>query len=122
MSKRSIFIAALVGAMVLLGGYLYLTVSQGKYAARVPVHFRIHAPRAKTVFVAGSFNSWQTVEHLMEKSDQGTWTATISIAPGRYEYKFLVDTVWVLDADNPVKVPVPLPYGGYNSVLEVKPQ
>jgi hypothetical protein len=120
MSKRSIFIYGLVTALVVLGVYIYWTGYHAKHPALIPITFRIHAPHARTVFVAGSFNSWHTVEYLLEKSPEGTWTTTIPIAPGRYEYKFIVDTVWVHDVDNPVKVPVFLPYTGYNSVLEVK--
>jgi 1,4-alpha-glucan branching enzyme len=123
MMRKIFLVAAFLGAAILASLITYMLVrEEGKVpgGARQPVTFRIHAPEAKTVFVAGSFNAWQTVEYRLEKKEGGFWETTVPIAPGRYEYKFLVDTVWVCDADNPIKVPAPLPYTGYNSVLEVR--
>jgi hypothetical protein len=85
-----------------------------------PVVFRIHAPSAKSVFVTGSFNSWKAVEYRLDKGEGGMWEATVLLAPGRYEYKFIVDTAWVCDPGNPIRVPVQLPFTGYNSFLEVR--
>ncbi|MBN1944503.1 MAG: glycogen-binding domain-containing protein [Bradymonadales bacterium] len=53
------------------------------------------------VFVAGSFNDWSTTA-LPLTLDQGLWSATESFdLPGVYEYKLIIDGIWVLDPLNP---------------------
>ena len=44
-------------------------------------------------------NGWKGVQ--MAKGDDGVWTAKISLSPGTYAYKFLVDGKdWLLDPNN----------------------
>jgi hypothetical protein len=43
--------------------------------------------------------------------------ADLTLAPGRYEYRFIVDGEWM--ADPLAKDFVPNPFGGQNSLLEV---
>lgn len=60
-----------------------------------PVEFSCHAPEAKGVFVAGTFNDWKPdVAPLHLHPPNGMWSATLSLPPGRYEYKFVVDGHW----------------------------
>lgn len=62
------------------------------------VEFSCNAPKATSVFVAGSFNDWRpdvTALHL-DKSD-GQWSGTLALPPGRYEYKFVIDGQWCCD-------------------------
>ncbi len=92
----------------------------GRAKAAAPVAFVIDAPNAKAVFLTGDFNNWNITEHLMARQPDGRWTAMLPLAPGRYQYKFVVDGEWMLDPANPIKVPVPAPATGYNSVLEVR--
>jgi len=92
----------------------------GGLATPTPVAFVISAPDAKAVFVTGSFNNWNITDYLMTKQPDGRWTATLPLAPGRYQYKFVVDGEWTTDPANPIKVPVPAPATGYNSVIEVR--
>ena len=54
---------------------------------------------AKTVSLSGSFNDWSTQGLKMTKLEDG-WVATVSMAPGKYWYKFIVDGDWKLDQDN----------------------
>jgi 1,4-alpha-glucan branching enzyme len=84
----------------------------------VPVTFEFTAPDAGAVSVAGEFNSWDPTANPLEKDDAGVFRTTFDIAPGTYEYKFVVDGTWVEDPANPETVPDP--YGGKNSVLTVK--
>ncbi len=56
---------------------------------------------AKTVVLSGTFNGWSTNELVMKKSLTG-WELWYSMAPGNYEYKFIVDGKWMPDPDNPV--------------------
>jgi len=85
-------------------------------AGAVDVVFEIKAPGAKEVQVAGAFNNWDKV--LLEKGADGAFRTTLSLAPGKYEYRFVVDGTWMEDPAN--SDTVPNPYGGVNSVLTVK--
>ena len=82
------------------------------------VEFKIYAPQAKKVFLAGSFNSWDTKKLSAKKDARGNWLARASLKPGRHEYKFLVDGSWVND---PVCTNcVPNALGSHNCVIEVR--
>ena len=59
--------------------------------------FSYHAPHAEEVSLAGSFNGWNTSACLMKRDKQGNWSITLDLYPGQYEYKFLVDSKWVID-------------------------
>ncbi len=74
---------------------------------------------ARSVSLAGSFNGWQLNADLLAQQADGSWTITKRLAPGAYEYKFLVDgTTWKIDEANPdTKAD---PFGGKNSVVTVK--
>ena len=81
------------------------------------VTFRVWAPHATSVAVAGNFNGWNPGELQMEKSSGG-WQLNYVLAPGNYEYKFIVDGKWMTDPANPFKVGK----GDFqNSVLVVQP-
>ena len=49
--------------------------------------FRFDRPDAQTVDLMGEFNQWKG----MTRQANGTWTVKVSISPGTYGYKFLVD-------------------------------
>jgi 1,4-alpha-glucan branching enzyme len=83
------------------------------------VSFTYADPAAKTVFVAGEFNEWNMTANPMQKNASGTWTATIPLKPGKYQYKFVVDGNWKPDPANPDAVDDT--YGGKNSVKAVGP-
>ena len=59
------------------------------------VEISCHAPDAGSVFLAGTFNAWDPSACPMESAAEGTWLVTLQLAPGVYEYKFLVDNEWV---------------------------
>lgn len=61
------------------------------------MEFVCHAPEAKTVYLAGCFNGWEARDNLMARNKQGDWKTTLALAPGRYEYKFVIDGRWVCD-------------------------
>ncbi len=54
---------------------------------------------AKRVFLSGNFNSWSTLKGLMKKTDGG-WMLDIRLAPGAYEYKYIVNSGWRTDPNN----------------------
>src|SRR6516162_3778224 len=54
------------------------------------VEFRLSMPQARTVCVVGTFNNWDTKRTPMQKDATG-WKASVPLAPGRYEYRFVAD-------------------------------
>jgi enterochelin esterase-like enzyme len=65
------------------------------------VTFRIYAPRAAEVTVAGEFEVGAPA-HKMTKDAQGVWSVTLGpFEPEIYEYDFVVDGVQMLDPRNP---------------------
>lgn len=81
-------------------------------------HFTLKGySQARQVFVAGSFNQWNPAALEMKKTSSG-WYLPYILPPGNYEYKFLVDGVWLPDPDNPYTNGV----GDFlNSVLTIEP-
>lgn len=82
------------------------------------VTFRFEAGPACDVRLAGSFNNWDAeAQSLTRKNGNGTYSATLLMAPGRHEYKFVVNGEWQLDPQCPDTVPNA--HGSHNSVIEV---
>lgn len=82
------------------------------------VTFIFHTKSADSVFVAGSFNNWNSKDPAwkMKRIDDTTWILKKEMEPGKYLYKFVVNgTEWREDKDNPIKEDDG--YGGFNSVL-----
>src|SRR5215471_15371250 len=63
------------------------------------VTFRIYAPKANEVSVAGDFGRGGS----MTKDDQGVWSITVGpLTPDYYSYTFTVDGVRTVDPKNPM--------------------
>ena len=85
---------------------------------RMKKRFVLYAPEAKTVRVVGNFNNWMpTDDFVMERGANGVWSKVISLPPGKYEYKFVVDDNWIEDTKNPDLSDDA--YGGKNSIVVV---
>jgi len=54
---------------------------------------------ARRVMLAGSFNNWNPEALAMTPTDSG-WIAFVTLSPGKYWYKFIVDGNWTVDKDN----------------------
>ncbi len=67
--------------------------TKGKAPTR-KVRFEFLAPEARDVWLAGNFNNWDSSANPMEKDEKGIWKTTVSLRPGRYEYRFLKDGNW----------------------------
>lgn len=53
------------------------------------------APAITSIDVAGSFNNWTIGELEMVEQNDGTWEASIDLAPGVYEYKYVFNgDIW----------------------------
>jgi 1,4-alpha-glucan branching enzyme len=83
-----------------------------------PVAFTLIAPDAKHVYLAGSFNNWDTHCTPLSRGINGEWSGYLPLKPGHYEYRFVVDGVWKDDPD--ASASVPNPFGSTNSVLFVR--
>ncbi len=81
------------------------------------ITFKLEASEAKEAILVGDFNSWDFKKHTMKKDDKGRWTKIVTLAPGRYEYKFLVDGQWQNDPDNDQMVANS--FGTLNNILTV---
>lgn len=47
-----------------------------------PVEFSCHAPKAKAVFVAGTFNEWQADATPLVRDNAGNWQVAMELPPG----------------------------------------
>ena len=64
------------------------------------VVFSVRAEVGSKVFVAGSFNNWDpTAKEMVDKNSDGNYTATLSLAPGAHQYKFVIDGTWCADPE-----------------------
>ena len=89
-----------------------------KPAAKV-VTFTIHAEKGKNVYLAGEFNKWDpTAKKMAYKAKEGIYSATLKLAPGEYQYKFVIDGTWCADPENVDSVQND--QGTFNSVVTVK--
>ncbi len=81
------------------------------------IDFSVYAPEAKKVCVAGTFNDWDPNSTPLKPARKGTWKIRIRLASGRYEYKYVIDGMWMQDA--PCAESVQNSYGSYNCVIGV---
>jgi hypothetical protein len=82
------------------------------------VTLRYSDEEANSVSVIGSFNGWSPENSRMRRIPGGAWEITLSLRPGKYTYRFLVNNRrQVLDPSCPIEEPDG--YGGKNSVIYV---
>ncbi len=82
------------------------------------VTFSVRAEPGSAVAVSGDFNNWSPEGRKMsDKTGDGLFKATLSLAPGTYEYKFIINGAWQIDRENKDWVQNAL--GTLNSVLRV---
>jgi hypothetical protein len=92
-------------------------VAQAPKSKPVTVSFALLEPNAKRVALCGDFNGWSPSATPMKRDKDGHWAKTVSLAPGRYQYKFVVDGQWMPDPQ--AHESVWNYHGTLNSVLEV---
>lgn len=85
---------------------------------KITFTYRPHRELEK-VFLAGNFNNWGKDLLAMRRQSDGTFQCVLSLNPGLYQYKFVLDDVeWIQDPDCLEKTYDGM--SGQNSVLRVK--
>lgn len=65
------------------------------------IMFVFDAPSAKEVFLTGEFTNWSREGiRMTQDGGDGFWKTTLGLEPGEYEYRFIVDGIWIKDPNN----------------------
>jgi len=88
-------------------------------ARQIEVVFALESPGAKQVYLCGDFNQWSPLNlRMFQRNGNGQWEKRVTLSPGRYEYKFIVDGEWLHDAK--AGESAPNIHGSLNSVVRVQ--
>lgn len=88
---------------------------------RRQVVLRFPGLAGREVQLAGDFNNWEPDHNVLVTRTSGdTVEKVLSLQPGVYQYRLIVDGQWQDDTSNPERIPNVV--GGYNSLLRVEPQ
>ena len=79
--------------------------------------FSFVAPAATNVQLVGDFTHWQQDPICMQKGADGIWRATVGLAPGAHQYRYLVDGQWRNDPECALRVSNP--FGSENAIRQV---
>ena len=79
--------------------------------------FRLDAPTAHAVWLAGDFSDWEKSPIKMIKGGGGVWHAKVLLARGRHQFRFVVDGEWQNDPH--YQAQVHNSFGSFNHVVEV---
>lgn len=72
-----------------------------QFGTRLRMIYR-SASSSQRVFIAGDFNHWTPQETPMRYSDTlQAFEAWLTLPPGRYRYRLVVDGNWIIDPGNP---------------------
>jgi cyclomaltodextrinase len=95
-----------------------IVVQSAPFGQQRHTFFYHPAEKVLNVAVAGSFNNWNKNRDLMTDTRRtGDYEVTLSLDPGSYTYKFVVNGKEILDPANPEKAPTG--FDDFNSVLRV---
>jgi 1,4-alpha-glucan branching enzyme len=86
-------------------------------ATQVKQTFCYKAPGATSVLLAGDFTTWLKQPVALHQESSGLWKTSVSLAPGTYHYRFVVDGEWKDDPD--CKLRVQNPFGSQNDVVQI---
>lgn len=94
------------------------TTKKAAAPAKKRVTFTIATDVGKDVYLAGDFNGWDpTGIKMADKKGIGVYSAVVTLAPGEYEYKFIINNEWCFDPN--CKEWRQNIHGSLNSVLRV---
>ena len=117
--RRAAIAAAVLAAAGCFGGSGQNVSRIGPEIVEGGVIFHYFDKGAARVNVVGDFNNWSPkTDAMVDENGDGEWTLFYTLAPGVYQYKFVVDgKQWITDPRNPEKVSDG--FEGENSVLRV---
>ncbi len=69
------------------------------------------------VFVAGTFNGWDTQATPMKRRRGGTWQVTLKLPPGEHQFRYFADGQWYTDYAAAGVAPNGM--GDFNSLVQV---
>ena len=92
-------------------------MATSKSISKSRVNFKLHAPEAEQVYVAGSFNEWNPTSKALRLGKDSVWRTWTTLPPGEHEYRFVVDGKWV--EDPAVEQRGANPFGSYNSIVSI---
>src|SRR5215203_3664798 len=61
------------------------------------IHLEFSDSNAQQVFIAGTFNDWRPGVSKMTSNGDGKWQTDLLLTPGEYEYRLVVDGIWMSD-------------------------
>ena len=127
--SRTIHMSPLAGTLAAAAILVVLLIPRGPQnvttdpvltTTAILVEFRLEAPGATSVALAGDFNDWETDMVLEDRDGDGIWTGRVPIQPGVHKYMFVIDgTEWVTDPD--AERYSDDGFGNRNAVLAVTP-
>jgi len=87
---------AVLGILILPSYLIYKQQDSRFYSDQhksgIPVVFHLGAPEARSVAVVGTFNGWKPKGYELHfDPEKRSWSLTVRLPEGRYEYAFLVD-------------------------------
>jgi chromosome partitioning protein len=92
----------------------------GPQCVKQGILFSFNDPDVNSLKLVGDFNNWTPDASAdLQKNPNGLWTKIVSLSPGRYHYKYIVDGEWKEDLQNPNYIINE--FGGVDSVVEVPP-
>ena len=91
--------------------------NQEKKMERRRITFKLESLEAKEATLVGDFNGWDGKKHPMKRDNKGRWSKIVTLAPGRHEYKFVVDGKWQNDPGS--EQVIANSYGTLNNFLDV---
>lgn len=112
--------AAILVVLLLPRQQQSVTTNPAITTTAILVEFRLEAPGATSVALAGDFNDWEADMVLQDRDGDGVWTGRVLIEPGVHKYMFVVDgNEWVTDPD--AERYSDDGFGNRNAVLAVAP-
>ena len=92
-------------------------MAKSKASGRRRIAFSVRADEAREVVLTGDFTEWAADKIRLKHRPDGTWGTKLTLAPGEYQYRLLVDGQWRDHAEAERRLPNP--YGTENCVLVV---
>lgn len=81
--------------------------------------FLILVPNAQSVSLVGDFNDWDAARTQMKRvSDDGVWSVTVPLRPGRYEFQYEIDGARRMT--DPSRPQTSSEFGSPNSVVTIE--